>query len=296
MKIFFSKVIIFLGVFFLIMGTMTSFGMNKSYAVSLQIIGNDLGLEVIPSGTKLFDLTNLNPGDKDEEKVDIKNNHTLPFEVFMRAERTSPQPEMGEADLFEQLIVTVYLDGEKIYTGPMKDYAISSISLGNFNPNVEKELKAVVHLPGPETGNEFQNKNVDVKWIFTATAKATEDPENPEEPQDPEEPEESDEPERPTGPKESQELQEEIIEIIEQEIPTGVPELEEEESIEEDLVIEDSVVEEPVEVEEIIEIEKDVPLGIINLPKTGEISSTVYYILGIALLSLGIGTGAKKKR
>ena len=45
----------------------------------------------------------------------------------------------------------------------------------------------MVHLPGSETGNEFQGKSVDVKWIFTAQADELE-PEEPDEPKDPDKP------------------------------------------------------------------------------------------------------------
>jgi LPXTG-motif cell wall-anchored protein len=281
MKIFFSKTMIFLGVFSLVMGTITAFGSNISYADNLEIIGNEIGLEVSPSGTKLFDLTNLNPGDTKEAKIDIKNNYTLPFEVFMRTERLSPLPNTGEVDLFEQLNLTIYLDDIEIYTGPMKDYATTNISLGDFNSNDEKELRAIVHLPGPETGNEFQGKNVDVKWIFIAQA---EQPDDPDDPDDPDEPDDSDDPDEPQEPEEPEQPEEEVE--VEEEIPESVPEEPEEE-------VTTQEIEEPEEVEE---IEEEIPEAQPKMPKTGEIPAVIYYGLGTALLGLGIGTGRKKEK
>ena len=180
MKRTFSRIMMFLGALSLIMGTMTAFGTDIVYGQDLQLIGKEIGLEITPIGAKLFDLSNLNPGDTKEAKVDIKNSYTLPFQLFMRTERMSEPPGEGQEDLFEQLVLTVYLDGVQIYTGPMKDYATTNIPLGNFNPSAEKELKAVVHLPGPGTGNEYQGTSVDVKWIFIATAEEPEEPEEPE--------------------------------------------------------------------------------------------------------------------
>ena len=60
MKRLLSKSMIFLGVFALIMGMMTTLGINPSYADNLEVIGNDIGLQVKPSGRQLFNLTNLN--------------------------------------------------------------------------------------------------------------------------------------------------------------------------------------------------------------------------------------------
>lgn len=174
MKKIFSKAMIFMGSLSLIMGTFTAFAGKPSYANvnDLQVIGSELGLELKleakPNDTKLFDLENLYPGATRQAKMDIKNRYTAPFQLSMRVERTSPEPIGKEADLFKQLNLTVYLDDAIIHEGAMIDFAPSNISLGNFNKNAEKELRAVVHLPGPETGNEFQGKTIDVKWIFTA--------------------------------------------------------------------------------------------------------------------------------
>lgn len=168
MQKIFTKVIILSGILSLMMGIVTPFDTSPSYASDLEIIGKEIGLEVNPRDTKLFDLINLNPGDIKDARIDIKNKYTEPFEVFIRAERTSLKPGEGEVDLFEQLILIVYLDGVEIHSGSMKDYATSNISLGDFDKNSKKQLRAVVHLPGLETGNEFQGKSVEVKWIFIA--------------------------------------------------------------------------------------------------------------------------------
>ncbi|MCR3956300.1 MAG: hypothetical protein NUK57_08360 [Gudongella sp.] len=253
MKRFLSKSMMFLGVFALIMGTMTTFGINPSYAENLKIIGNNIGLEVDPSGTSLFNLTNMNPGDTNEAKIDIYNSLEYRFQLFMRTERVSKAPSQGEADLFKQMVLTIQYDGDEIYNGPMADFAQSNISLGFLHPGDHRELKAIVYLPGAETGNEFQGTSVEVRWVFIAEHR----PDNP-----PDDPDRPDRPDRPDNPEES----EEILEISE-ETPQAVTELEQ---------------------PEIIEAEEEIPLMIPILPRTGAVPAGLYYILGSLLFAAGI--------
>ena len=156
MKGILPKTIIVIGIISLIMGNIISYGMNISYAEDLELVGRDIGLEITPESTKLFDLTNLNPGDTFEANLTIENKYIAPFELFMRTERVSAIPKESEADLFKQLLLTVYLGDREIYSGSMMDYAVSNISLGKFGLNDTGKLRAIVHLPGSETGNEFQ--------------------------------------------------------------------------------------------------------------------------------------------
>ncbi len=181
-----QKTTIILGVLLLVLGNIISYGMNISYAEDLELVGKEIGLEVIPTSSRLFDFTNLNPGDTFEAKVTIKNKYVLPFELFLRTQRLGSAPKEDEADLFKQLMLTVYLGDKQIYSGSMMEFAAAEISLGTIDKKESRELRAIVHLPGPETGNEFQKKNVDVKWIFTAQANQP-DPEDPK-PEDPKEP------------------------------------------------------------------------------------------------------------
>lgn len=302
-----SKIMIFIGIFSLIIGTFNILAMTEAYAINLQIIGDQDGLEVIPSGTRLFDLGNLNPGDTKEEKIDIKNNYTSPFKVYMRTERRSPQPQIGEADLFKQLILTVYLDNVQIYSGSMKDYAPSNISLGDFNPNTGKELRAVVHLPGRETGNEFQGKSLTVNWYFIAQLDDSEEPETPGTPTTPITPTTPTTPTTPIRPGQTVPSTEEAVEEMEeidQEIPEGAPQVTEPKDEPEMEIIEEetplSVPESPQEVKtpdtEYEEIEVDIPQAQAKMPKTGQVPALIYYGFGTAFIGLGIKIGRKKEK
>ena len=259
MKRLLSRSMVFLGVFALIMGAMTTFGINPSYAENLKIIGNNIGLEVDPSGTSLFNLTNMNPGDTNEAKIDIYNSLEYRFQLFMRTERVSKAPSQGEADLFKQMVLTIQYDGDEIYNGPMADFAQSNISLGFLHPGDHRELKAIVYLPGAETGNEFQGTSVEVRWIFIAEHRPDNPPDDPDDLDDRDKSDRSDRPENPEEP-------EEILEISE-ETPQAVPELEQ---------------------PEIIEAEEEIPLMIPILPRTGVVPAALYYIMGSLLFAVGI--------
>lgn len=287
-----SKSFIFLGVLSMVLGTLNIVGQSMSYAEDLELRGTNIGLEVIPTSTRLFDLQNLNPGDVEEGKVTIKNNYIAPFNLYMRAERdeNSPLPPAGEVDLFEQMILTVNLRGNEVYSGSMKDFATSDELLGRFNPNDIEELGATISLLGPETGNEYQGKSVDVNWIFTATSEGP-----PVDPVDPpgDRPDRDDEPRIVVVPGPT-----ELIIIEEDEVPRGEPEVpEEEELIElEEEEIPKGQPEIPEE-EELVEIkEEEIPKGVPKLPKTGELSPIIFYGAGMMFILVGTQLGFKKKK
>ena len=77
-------------------------------AETLQVIGNNTGLEIIPSDNKFFEELNLNPGDYIEGTVTIKNNYDAAFELFLKTGRVEEEPPLGSADLFKQLQVKVF--------------------------------------------------------------------------------------------------------------------------------------------------------------------------------------------
>lgn len=266
MRRFISKTFIFLGIFSIVMGAFSSYGIRPSYAENLELRGDTAGLVINPSNN-LFNLTNLNPGDTVEAEIDIKNEYTRAFNLSMKAERIGEAPGEEDVDLFEQLIITVYYGADEVYSGPMKDFASTNIDLGRYNPGDEKILRAVVHLPGPETGNEFQGAAVDVKWIFTAQADQPTDPDpgggNPDPGPDPD-PTPDPDPEPEPDPDD---------EVIEVEDEVDIPEEEEDDTV--------------------IEVEDEVDLP--TLPKTGSKSNLGLMAIGIILLVLGLGLYRKKE-
>src|SRR5690554_6311205 len=65
--------------------------------------------------------------------------------------------------------MTVHLDNEEIYNGPMSGFASDNgILLDAFQPDEVQVMDVSIYLPGPETGNEYMNLSHSHQWIFTA--------------------------------------------------------------------------------------------------------------------------------
>jgi LPXTG-motif cell wall-anchored protein len=277
MKKIISNIFSTIGLSLLVLGVLFHSFPSQGYAEDLELIGKDIGLVVEPRNTRLFDLTNLNPGDRKSAKLTIKNSYNKPFNLYMRAEKIGDKLE-GGVDLFDLLSITVVLRGEEIYKGPIKDFAESNILLGKIRSGDIEKLVATIYLPGPETRNEYQGKEVEVKWIFIAESLSPPD-------------EDDDKPDKP-------------IEILDKEPPKGEPEVPEhpvEEPVDEPI---DEPIDEPAEepVED-VEIAKDeVPKGEIKtpkdkikLPKTGEASVKLLYLSGTIMILLGLFINRNKK-
>ncbi len=134
----------------------------------MELRGDASGLVLLPPGGKLFDLQNMVPGDTRTAKLTINNSYNRYYDLWMHAEIVE-NPEPG---LLAQLVLTAKLGDETIYEGSAEGFPSSAnkLHLGRFQPGQGGELTAAVHLPGPETGNEYQGTTARVNWIFTAQA------------------------------------------------------------------------------------------------------------------------------
>lgn len=130
----------------------------------MELVGEAAGLILAPAGGKLFDLRNINPGDTRQATLKIRNGYSKWYDLWMRAEDITAE----EPSLFEVMELTVTYRDKEIYRGPVAGFARGTIYLGRFRPGESGELAVTVHLPGLETGNEFQGKSAGVKWVFTA--------------------------------------------------------------------------------------------------------------------------------
>ena len=150
-----------------VMLTITGMAMAKqpSHVFALELVGDELGLHLENADTSLFDVQNMYPGDTETASMSVSNKGELLFTADIRIERTGGT--VGVGDLYEQLQLIIKYMGEEIYNGPMDGF--SSYHLGTFQPGVSRPLDFLVHLPGPETGNEFQGSTLGIKLIFTAT-------------------------------------------------------------------------------------------------------------------------------
>lgn len=135
---------------------------------NLELVGTDVGLVVTPQDENLFNEFNMNPGDSLSGKLVIRNSYVDGFDLYLRTERVSEKPGEGEADLYDQLMMTVTFRGRTIFDGPMKYFAEEAIELGSFEPGDMEEIVVQVSLPGATTGNTFQASSLENKWILTA--------------------------------------------------------------------------------------------------------------------------------
>lgn len=203
-------------------------GLVSAQAEDVELVGKASGLVLLPSDdSRLFNIGNLNPGDEITETLKISNKYSRPYTLYMRAERIGEEEEF---DLLKLLWLTITYKGEVIYEGlatgtsDEEGYNLTqNISLGKINPNQSYELIATISLDGPNTGNEYQGKEAQVKWIFTAQT----DKKDKDKDKDKDEPPITppiEEPEPP--PIEEPEPPEPPIEVIEDEpIPAGPPDM-----------------------------------------------------------------------
>ena len=214
----------------------------------LELVGSAAGLILNPSNGQLFDLGNLNPGDTKTACIDIRNDYSSWYDLFMQVKEEN---DSAGPSLLEKLELTVTHKGTVIYEGPLKGFAGKPIELGRYRPRDNERLCFTVHLPGPETGNEYQGQSANVKWVFTAQGQKSSGGGDDPDPRPKPDPKPDPEPDPP-------------VEVPDPEIPEG-----------------------PVDppappVEPPIEVPGDeVPAGPPpEMPKTGQAAQTPFYLLG----------------
>lgn len=120
----------------------------------------------------LFELGNMHPGDTVTRVLTIVNEGDLPLFLRVRHERVDGNPLPGEpGDLYAQMTMTITCGERVIYSGPLNGLAEPldlSAQTGPIRPGQAHHLEVTVHLPGPETGNEFQGSTLRTRFVFHA--------------------------------------------------------------------------------------------------------------------------------
>lgn len=155
--------------------------------------GSKTQLEVSPVAGKLFNLTDMVPGDEETAFLSIDNRSSRTLKIYLRAERRTetPPPEIvptallsyqiqeEQPDLLAQLRLRVLNNETSLYpeagseseldsyAGFVDEFAKENVLLGTFRQGQSSTLAVTVYLPG-ETGNEYMNLNSDVEWILVA--------------------------------------------------------------------------------------------------------------------------------
>ncbi|NLO97015.1 MAG: hypothetical protein GX091_02900 [Peptococcaceae bacterium] len=115
------------------------------------------------------DTGNLNPGDIKKSSLQLKNNGTSSFTVYIRTVITEEKPKDR---LSKALRLTIIEGGNNnpITNASFSDAAgQGNISLGTMAPGSSKTLNFTVELP-KGTDNEYQGSSLSAKWVFTTVS------------------------------------------------------------------------------------------------------------------------------
>ncbi|WP_243290228.1 LPXTG cell wall anchor domain-containing protein [Bacillus sp. FJAT-47783] len=120
---------------------------------------NEVDLSLAPGSFSIF-ASNLKPGDSVTRKIVLSNTGLRDIKYI-----TSVQFEDGSKKFFQQLLVEVYTDREKLFSGKLMnlhEFAARPLAIGE-----DEQLWIKVIVPS-SLGNEYQGLRSVVKMIFYA--------------------------------------------------------------------------------------------------------------------------------
>lgn len=297
-----------------VMFLIASMAIGSVNAYAIEVEGSETGLRVKASDV-LVPTDNLGPGDTKTSFMTISLDHdsivrenTLP--VWLSGEIIESKPgkfvngKRGHLEDVLEFTIT-HENGTVLYNKGSASGLSTPVVLGQIAKGESFNVYITVHLPGEETGNEYQSASLKVKWkVITMYTPGPDPTPTPTEPYNtettrPTEPTTT-EPTEPTSTEttttESKPTESASTESIPFRSPTTEPTYTEpEQTTTEDTIFE--VEDEPVpegspEPElEIIE-EEFLPQG---LPKTGELPPVLFYGLGAGIIYMGIKLNKKKR-
>ncbi len=147
-----------------VVGAVSMFSMGQSMASTLEIVGSDQGLSVIPADASVFNIDNIYPGKTEASQVTVRNDGSDPFTLVIDLTST------GDAVLLNVLSVKVSTVNKVYYNGPMA--GSGSIDIGEIAVNESLLLDVAVTMSA-EAGNETQNKSFNTIWAFNAVSSVT---------------------------------------------------------------------------------------------------------------------------
>jgi hypothetical protein len=144
-----------------VVGAVSMFSMGQSMASTLEIVGSDQGLSVIPANASVFNIDNIYPGKTEASQVTVRNDGSDPFTLVIDLTST------GDAVLLNVLSVKVSTVNKVYYNGPMA--GSGSIDIGEIAVNESLLLDVAVTMSA-DAGNETQNKSFNTTWAFNAVS------------------------------------------------------------------------------------------------------------------------------
>ncbi len=149
------------------------------------VIGDETGLYATSEGEFFVDLPNVLPGEKYEKNITIRSlDIAKPFELGMLVE---PFSQKGAIDFSEYLMMTLTLDDQVLYQGPLLgdgsfDWTVTPLLIGTCEYGTDQVLKAEFVVSKTLSVADYSEESeLQYKWTFVGTRKPddTEDSQKP---------------------------------------------------------------------------------------------------------------------
>ena len=170
------------------------------------VIGDSDGIYATSEGEYYVDLVNILPGDKFEKEITIRSlDLEEPFSLGLLVEEID---STGSVDWKDHITMTLSLDGEEIYHGPIlgddsRDWTVTPLELGVCKYGTDKLLTAAFAVDSSLTNEDLRERStLNFYWTFVATKDQPTEPTRPTEPTEPTQPTTPSEPIAPTDPAE----------------------------------------------------------------------------------------------
>lgn len=172
-------------VFVILMGCFSFFGFSMAgdAAKTLppgMVIGDSEGVYATPEGEYYIDLVNILPGETYEKEITIRSlDLEEPFSLGLSVEKGE---QSGRIDWNEFITMTLTLDGEEIYQGPIlgngrSDWSKTPLALGVCKYGTDKILKAHFTIDSSLTNEHYRESNVlTFHWTFVGTKDQSTEP------------------------------------------------------------------------------------------------------------------------
>lgn len=137
------------------------------------VIGDSEGIHSTPEGEYFVDMVNVMPGDVFEKEITIRSlDLEEPFSLGMLAEFKESK---GPINWKDHLTLSLSLDGEEIYNGPLLgdgsfDWSLTPLELGVCKYGTDKILKAVFTADSELTNEHYkEDSETTFLWTFLGT-------------------------------------------------------------------------------------------------------------------------------
>jgi len=122
---------------------------------------NDVAISLSPN-EKLFDITNMKPGDWAPRTLTVTNSGDADFVYQMQLQNS------GEKKLFNELMVEIKAGDTELYQGKLAD--LKSLPERKLTSGTEENLDITIRFP-EHLGNDFQGLSSAFVFSFTAKGK-----------------------------------------------------------------------------------------------------------------------------